>query len=66
MVSNSVRAMCPLNVSLNLELCCPLPPLWTKPWRRRLYLVPVAQWEHSTVGSAFPALVLNGHCMAGP
>lgn len=44
------QAVCPLNVSLNLELCCPSSPLWTKPCRRRLYLVPAGQ-AAGTVGA---------------
>lgn len=69
LVSNSVRQcalrMCPLTLSFAAlhPLSGPNPAgggcTWCQQGRQR------AQWEHSTVGSAFPALVLHGHCVAG-
>lgn len=67
-LKHNVRAVCPPNMSLSLELCCPSRPLWIKPWKRRLYLLPPGQ-AAGTVGAEhrcrahwdlqFPALVLD-------
>lgn len=67
-LKHTVRAACSLNMSLSLELCCPSSPLWIKPWKRRLYLLPLGQAvgtveaEHTCRAHwdlQFPALVLD-------
>lgn len=63
-----MSGQCALCTSLSLEICCPSSPLWIKPWKRRLYLLPRGQ-AAGTVGVAltcrahwdlqFPDLVLD-------